>query len=613
MLKQFLLLAACALLIAGAQSFAQEAPEAVREVINEKLKVPLGRLQEYLSSGSGDHAAPTGQDQSFPIAPDERLLSGDVLPESEVHAAINPVDPMNIVVSPIRLNLNNMQEALVCPVYYTKDFGITWSKSAFRTWPSRSGSLVAGGGDPVFAFDANGKLYFSWINLYLSGSRYYMGIFWAYSIDGGVTFQQASNALVGESSFTSPMTAVEAFDKQWLAVDRTNSPWRNTVYAAFYHPDAARGQKIEVRRKLADSTAFTMQSVRVSTSDFKFTQFTSIAIDPAGGVHVTFFGSKDSITYALYHATSTDGAANFGAPVKITDANVPRFSGNDRQGTVPGIQNQRIYPCPHIVIDHSTLPTRGFIYATWSGNGIDRKESNGMDVYFSRSTDNGASWSAPVIVNDDAKGSVRDQFHPSLTVNNQGVLSIIWYDRREDAANASARLYYTQSADGGVNFARNRPVASQPMNLLLAGSSNSNFAVGEYNQVLMTDEYIIPFWADGRGNDGNLDVYGAFIPIADATAAERIGSVSEGLRLERGYPNPASGKLSFTCEVLRPAHVRLVITDLLGREAARLVDGDVQAGRQTIGFDTRTLAPGSYYATLASEAGIRSVKFLVTR
>jgi hypothetical protein len=615
MLTRLSILTACALAIGCMPALAQNNNESVRDVIEEKLKLPLERLQEYLASGKGQaQGATAGEKKTSFLAPAEFVVSDDALPESEVHAAINPTDPMNIVVSPIRLNPNNMQEALICPVYSTKDFGVTWQKSAFKTWPARANSLVAGGGDPVFAFDANGKLYFSWIDLYVVNGAppYYMAIFWASSTDGGVTFTMAPNPLIGESSFSSPMTAREAFDKQWLAVDRTNSQWRNTLYAVFYHPEAT-GQKVEVRRKDPDSAAFTQQSVRLSTAEFKFTQFCSITVDPSGGVHATFFGSKDSITYGVYHCLSTDGARSFGAPTLVSNVNMPRYSANDRTGTVPGIQNNRVYPCPHIVADHSGKVTNGFLYATWAGNGVDAKLSNGLDVYFSRSTDNGASWSAAAIVNDDTRGVVRDQFHPSLYVNAQGLLSVIWYDRREDAANASAKLYYTQSADAGLNFARNRAVAPMPMNISLSGKTNGGFAVGEYNQVIMTDDFIIPFWADGRANDGNLNVNGAFIPVSDATAAERACTVSDQLSLEQNHPNPATGTASFSYTIAGRSAVRLVVTDLLGKEVARLVDAEMDAGRHAATVETFRLAPGAYHATLTTEAGFRSVRFVVAR
>ena len=49
-----------------------------------------------------------------------------------------------------------------------------------------------------------------------------------------------------------------------------------------------------------------------------------------------------------------------------------------------------------VVVDHSTNQTRGNVYALCSTTG----SSNTCDVMFARSTNGGASWSAPVRIND---------------------------------------------------------------------------------------------------------------------------------------------------------------------------------------------------------------------
>ena len=84
-------------------------------------------------------------------------------------------------------------------------------------------------------------------------------------------------------------------------------------------------------------------------------------------------------------------------------------------------------------------------------NGFDSQEHAGMDVYYARSTDGGQSWSAPIILNNDDNRDVH-QFHPSLHVNDQGVVIMSWYDRREDINNVATKYYMTYSLDGGETF-----------------------------------------------------------------------------------------------------------------------------------------------------------------
>ncbi len=154
--------------------------------------------------------------------------------ESEVHAAINPLDSANIIVSPI-----NQTGGLTVPIYYTKDFGKSWKKSSVNLGPAIAESFVAGGGDPMFAFDANGTAYFSWINLYYTSFQFdtvYADMYWAYSTDGGETWLREKNDLIGRGYIVN-QTVTSFFDKQWMIVDKTDSPYRGNLYCAMLHAD----------------------------------------------------------------------------------------------------------------------------------------------------------------------------------------------------------------------------------------------------------------------------------------------------------------------------------------------------------------------------------------
>src|SRR4029453_5931101 len=54
------------------------------------------------------------------------------------------------------------------------------------------------------------------------------------------------------------------------------------------------------------------------------------------------------------------------------------------------------------------------------------------DVKLTQSTDGGATWSAPVVVNDnmDTPGQPTDQFQPSVAAGPDGAVAVAFYDRR---------------------------------------------------------------------------------------------------------------------------------------------------------------------------------------
>jgi hypothetical protein len=112
----------------------------------------------------------------------EQKILNQNLPESEVHAAINPNDSNYIVVSPM-LQGNGLKSAYLLFFRFRKNMEYTSSFSAEPDF--QDNVLVIGGGDPNFAYDANGKLYFSWINLFVpfpsAGFNVYWGLYWASS------------------------------------------------------------------------------------------------------------------------------------------------------------------------------------------------------------------------------------------------------------------------------------------------------------------------------------------------------------------------------------------------------------------------------------------------
>ncbi len=86
-----------------------------------------------------------------------------------------------------------------------------------------------------------------------------------------------------------------------------------------------------------------------------------------------------------------------------------------------------------------------------------------MQVALVYSTDGGTTWSTPVAV--QASNDNHDQFAPSLSVSNSGVLGVTWLDRFRDPANVKYQPWAAFSDDGGATFFRRfvlTTVASNP-------------------------------------------------------------------------------------------------------------------------------------------------------
>lgn len=634
MTHRTLLLSTAAILLGAslltAQVPTEEAREFYRETIREKIRFDVERYGELPTVGQIRASVQQADDDAGKpgasiLAAEDVLVSGDQSPESEVHAAINPTDSSNIIVSPIRQSTGT----LTCPIYYTRDFGKTWRKSRFVNLPPENNAVVFGGGDPVFAFDADGRAYFTWINLYGTSDNdsTIAGIFWASSDDGGETweFDHDNIVVIDAVRAGAPLGVYQLprfCDKQWMAADLTDGPHRNTLYVA-YAELSITGQRpgqIAVRRLLPESGGFVNNSVPVSTAAFTLVQFSSIGVDEAGNVHVSFFGQRGN-SWGLWHSFSTDAGQSFSEPVNVSPVRFGGRFGGAGAPTIQGIETSRLYPSPYIAVDRSGTETEGSLYLVWTALGTTSDAGKGYDIYLSRlegfnDPEAAPEWSAPVIVNDDDEAG--DQFYPSVTVSPEGVVIVSWYDKRGDANGRHTHYYMAYSFDGGRTFLKNIQVSSAATDFGTIGNRNGGFGIGEYTQVLATSGYAIPVWADGRAGNGNMDIYAAFMPItSDISNAplypEHVTSVEEGITVGEVVPNPVAGEdahLTFRLE--RSARVDVDLIDVRGTVVRSIaVDRPFDAGEHRVTIPTDGLSAGVYFSRVSTGRAVAARKVTV--
>ena len=82
----------------------------------------------------------------------------------------------------------------------------------------------------------------------------------------------------------------------------------------------------------------------------------------------------------------------------------------------------------------------------------------------------------------------------------------------------------------------------------------------------------------------------------------------EGTALLAPYPNPMSGRAAVPYVLRTPAHVRLAVYDVLGREVAVLADAERPAGAYTATLDGAGLAAGLYTVRLEVNGTLTGVQ-----
>ena len=573
-------------------AYSQNAQKALQEIWQEKTE---WRQKAYEQNNNTGHTT----DNLRSATDSNVIVSATADIQSEVHAAVNPTDSSNIVVSSNFVSTASLFPSQTNYIYYTKDFGQTWQQSSFLTAPDVSPSYVLGGGDPNFAFTDSGKAYFSWINLYSDAtfSNTFFNLYWASSLDGGNTWQRnPTNDIIG-SAPSSITGSGGAFDKEWLAVDKNPaSPYYGNLYCSFFEVNATTNAFFMGVRKKTPSGTFDTVSAQVNTNTYYMTQFSSIAVDHAGNVHVTFFGSLDSLTYSLYHAVSNDGGNTFQPETKISDVSLARFTQGQATGGIVGIDSTRLYPSSYVAADNTSGPHSNNLYMVWTANGISGPLNSGYDVYISTSSNGGATWSAARILNDNTSNLSSDQYYPNITVSPTGRVVVTWWDRRDDSLNLKSNIYFTYSDDGGQTFVPDQKVTSLFTDFSTVGLMNGGFGIGEYNAVLATANYVIPVWADGRSNTGQLNLYAAFINTTQGANAglQNISTINGPLTIDGLYPNPAKNALTLSYESSEAGKMQLAIYDEAGKLVMPLVDQQITAAKGSIPLDITDLAAGTY-------------------
>jgi hypothetical protein len=92
-----------------------------------------------------------------------------------------------------------------------------------------------------------------------------------------------------------------------------------------------------------------------------------------------------------------------------------------------------------------------------------------------------------------------------------------------------------------------------------------------------------------------------------------LGAVPEDFTLAQNYPNPFNPTTVISYQLPVNSEVRLEVYDMLGRNVATLVNGQVSAGRHTINFDARNLSSGVYLYRLVAGSQIMTKKLTILK
>jgi hypothetical protein len=279
--------------------------------------------------------------------------------------------------------------------------------------------------DPNVDFDTKGRAYqvvlaFNayWTNLHPNGAIYLsysddLGRHWVKG-NGGQPLEQSPNS--------SSLSFGHVEDKQWVAVNHIpGNRYQDHVYAAWA---VFNGSAIKVRVAVSRDRGQSFSPARTVSAPSQVgpaVTFAYPSVDAAGDVYLSVVSfPPNGRSSVIYVTRSSDDGQTWSPFVPVTTV-----------GILPGCCLPNTTFRDGITESFAASPTYpGHLYLTyedWDGRQF--------DVKFTQSTDAGRTWSAPVVVNDNADPAASDQFQPSVAAGPGGAVAVAFYDRRAACPN----------------------------------------------------------------------------------------------------------------------------------------------------------------------------------
>lgn len=393
-------------------------------------------------------------------------------PLVEPHLAINSKNGDHMVVAAIAFDSATSSENRThIVVFATKDNGKTWKQTDLA---------MTVGFDPWVAIRDNN--YVGLVALSGYGTGHKNGLVYYFSNDGGFTWRLSDTASFGGGH-----------DHPTMIIDPNSD--RLYILSSFMKRDSARQMHTYAWLNYSDDWKTFQKIPSLCYIGAVNSNTLTINYSPHGHLFIPF------VEYSVSNDQPGDPVFKY-----FTSANAKDFSG------------------PHLVTDHAGL-AKGFAVSAIAANGpfkgrtyfvkntgASAHRSNGIYALFLDST--GQPWSSETRI-DHNEQSEKVLRTAAIAINRDGVVGIVWVDRRNDRELKKNDIYFTVSVDGGKTFLTEIRVTNQnsePKTLQNGKAGERFISGGDYlGCAAKPDGSFQLVWADSRS--GVFQLYTSNIKI----------------------------------------------------------------------------------------------------
>jgi hypothetical protein len=281
--------------------------------------------------------------------------------------------------------------------YYSNNGGSSWccnsnpnSNYTPTTDPSQIGTLIPGverlvggqydaGGDPSVAFDSQGHVFYAGLGFNRTSAPNTV------AVNKGI-FDGGGNLSWGAPTFINPTTSPSTLnDKPWIAVDsHVSSSFRDRIYVTWTRFIFSAGTGAYVQSPIAfvssSDGGATFTTPKLISGNVLYGQGSRPVVGPDGTLYVFWDGSTRLASFdSTWMVKSTNGGATWSRPLAVA----PLIDSSPLNDTAFRVNS---FPA-------AAAAPNGDLYATWT-----TVIGGASTAVYSKSTDGGATWSAPTRV-----------------------------------------------------------------------------------------------------------------------------------------------------------------------------------------------------------------------
>lgn len=426
---------------------------------------------------------------------------------------------------------------------YSDDGGNTWLNPPKKF---TSTSLVVGGSSPKLMIDDEDIVYVLWT------AKSPAAIFCS-RLDADLNVLTDSVRVATKVKYDNFSTH--------MTIDR-----RNRLHAMWHEGNIDLGHISEVYySRSTDRGLSWSRPIMLSSDDGRKSAFPHAEFETAGDTLAIPWRDSVSVTekWNVIMVTSTDGGANWSAPQPI-------------------VTGTHIDSDPDLVID-SFNRIHLFYHQYPTGNA-----HAGANIRYAYSDDLGATWNPSGFRQLSEIGIRSHLLEGSRYDPVRHVLWTTWKDERDFfRGQARADMKVAYSRDRGVTWLPNPPEFATDWDSLTIGFKAA--------AIFPNGDFAVNYEVSAESGGAARSVYFRKRQSVTTGVEQPALEIPQGYSLAQNYPNPFNPSTVISFHLPVSSHVTLKVFDVIGREVAILVDGEMAAGNHALTFAPRDLAGGIYF------------------